>query len=345
MDCYNNKKLSVIVPIYNVEPYLDRCIDSIVGQIYSNLEIILVDDGSPDNCPAMCDEWAKRDSRIKVVHKQNGGLGFARNSGLEIATGDYVAFVDSDDWIDAEMYQLLMEEAIRNDVDCVYCGFKRQMPSLEFVEEIDMGKEIFRGVEVNELSGRFLRNFSCKELHFSVWHGVYRRSLIDFKFVSERECVSEDLVFTHAFLRRCTSFAYIPRALYNYTHNGGSLSHNYSEKTLMRSLATARALNDIYKGTGFYYAGNAYAFCQIYFISRFFVMKSQLSITKKYAILKDVILNEEYNAMLQDKKCFTFQKGLKYKIIKQVYNMHRRKKVFLNFLALSLIGIKNSKKI
>ena len=101
--------ISVIVPVYKVEPYLDRCVQSIVDQTYGNLEIILVDDGSPDNCPAMCDAWAEKDSRIKVIHKENGGQADARNVGMAVATGEYVAFVDSDDWIDIRMYQRMHE--------------------------------------------------------------------------------------------------------------------------------------------------------------------------------------------------------------------------------------------
>ena len=91
--------ISVIVPVYKVEKYLDKCVQSIVDQTYRNLEIILVDDGSPDNCPAMCDAWAEKDDRIRVIHKENGGLSDARNAGMAIATGEYIGFVDSDDWI------------------------------------------------------------------------------------------------------------------------------------------------------------------------------------------------------------------------------------------------------
>ena len=94
-----NSLISVIVPIYNVEKYLDKCVDSIINQTYKNLEIILVDDGSPDNCPQMCDDYAKKDSRIRVVHKENGGLSDARNAGMKVATGEYVSFIDSDDYI------------------------------------------------------------------------------------------------------------------------------------------------------------------------------------------------------------------------------------------------------
>lgn len=115
-------KISVIVPVYKTEGLLDRCVESIVGQTYKNLEIILVDDGSPDNCPAMCDEWAEKDSRIRVIHKENGGLCSARNAGMDIATGDYLGFVDSDDCIEPDMYQLLVENAVSTQADISRCG-------------------------------------------------------------------------------------------------------------------------------------------------------------------------------------------------------------------------------
>ena len=118
-----NVKISIIVPVYKVEKYLDKCVNSIVGQTYKNLEIILVDDGSPDNCPAMCDEWAQKDSRIKVIHKKNGGLSSARNAGLDACTGDYIGFVDSDDWIEPDMYEYLLNIGMKNNADVSRCEF------------------------------------------------------------------------------------------------------------------------------------------------------------------------------------------------------------------------------
>ena len=116
--------ISVIVPIYKVKKYLDKCVDSIVKQSYQNLEIILVDDGSPDECPAMCDAWAQRDSRIRVIHKKNGGLSDARNAGMAIATGELIGFVDSDDWIREDMYELLYNNMIEFDSDISVCGME-----------------------------------------------------------------------------------------------------------------------------------------------------------------------------------------------------------------------------
>lgn len=113
--------ISVIVPVYKVEKYLDRCVESIVNQTYKNLEIILVDDGSPDSCPIMCDEWAKRDSRIKVIHKKNGGGGEARNVALDIAKGEFISLIDSDDYIESHMFEHLMG-LMSEEIDIAECG-------------------------------------------------------------------------------------------------------------------------------------------------------------------------------------------------------------------------------
>lgn len=116
--------LSVIVPVYRVEPYWRKCLDSLVDQTYANPEIILVDDGSPDHCGAICDEYAKRDARIRVIHRENRGLSGARNAGLDLATGDYIGFVDSDDFIDESMYSRMVELALKNAADIVMCEFR-----------------------------------------------------------------------------------------------------------------------------------------------------------------------------------------------------------------------------
>ena len=121
----NKQLITVVVPIYNVANYLDRCVESIVNQTYKNLEIILVDDGSPDNCPAMCDAWAERDSRIKVIHKQNGGLSDARNAGLKMASGKWITFIDSDDYIAEDTLFTLYFSAMENDCQIAACNMIR----------------------------------------------------------------------------------------------------------------------------------------------------------------------------------------------------------------------------
>ena len=117
------KMLSVIIPVYKVEAYLEKCVNSVRNQTYKNIEIILVDDGSPDNCPEICDRFAKEDDRITVIHKQNGGQGSARNMGLDIAKGSYIAFIDSDDYVDENMYEIMIEALERTNSDMSFCGF------------------------------------------------------------------------------------------------------------------------------------------------------------------------------------------------------------------------------
>lgn len=114
--------ISVIVPIYNVERYINKCIDSIIHQSYKNLEIILVDDGSPDKCGEIIDEYSRIDKRIHVIHKSNGGLSSARNAGLDIASGDFIGFVDSDDWIEPTMYEEMLSFMEKEQLDLVECG-------------------------------------------------------------------------------------------------------------------------------------------------------------------------------------------------------------------------------
>lgn len=117
-----DNKISVIIPIYNVEPYLRQCVDSVVKQTYTNLEILLIDDGSPDHCGAICDDYAKKDNRIKVLHKKNGGLSAAWNDGMKMATGDWISFVDSDDWLDTDYFEMLLQTSEIEMADIIQSG-------------------------------------------------------------------------------------------------------------------------------------------------------------------------------------------------------------------------------
>ncbi len=165
--------ISVIVPVYKVEKYLDQCVASIVSQSFSDLEIILVDDGSPDNCPAMCDAWAKRDSRIRVIHKENGGLSDARNAGMAAAKGSFIGFVDSDDIIPPEMYQVLFSLLKQDDSDIAACGIKQfgdKGASLHTMTS--SGKYCFTTEEaLHEL-------ILERHLKQPVWYKLYRRATI-----------------------------------------------------------------------------------------------------------------------------------------------------------------------
>ena len=126
-------KISIIVPVYKVEKYIHKCIDSILNQTFKDFELILVDDGSPDNCGKICDEYAKKDSRVIVIHKENGGLSSARNSGLDIARGDYIGFVDSDDYIENDMYELLYNLCEENNCDISSCSSIIHFPNKKVI--------------------------------------------------------------------------------------------------------------------------------------------------------------------------------------------------------------------
>ena len=165
--------IRVIVPVLMVEPYLDRSFRSSVEQTYTDLEIILVDDGSPDNCPAMCDAWAEKDTRIKFIHKQNGGLSDARNACMDIASGDYLGFVDSDDWIAAEMYQVLYDMLQRDSSDIAACG-------VQMVWEDGRPPKMLTppGQKVLGNTAAMLAIIEESELKQPVWYKLYRRDLI-----------------------------------------------------------------------------------------------------------------------------------------------------------------------
>ncbi len=231
-----NPKISVIIPCYGVERYLDRCMESIVNQTLKDIEIILVDDGSPDYVPEMCDEWAKKDARIKVIHKKNAGLGYARNTGLDVATGEYIAFVDSDDYVELNMYEKLYNVAKEHNSDAVFSGFKKEFKHGYFLNVQECHNYIeFSDCEVQNLIPDFVASEPhCKseyKYEMSVWHSIYKRSIIHehhLRFISEREYASEDIPFQIDFLSFAYRVSFIPDMLYIYCFNGESLTKTFS---------------------------------------------------------------------------------------------------------------------
>lgn len=244
--------ISIIIPCYGVERHLDRCLNSIVNQTYQDLEIILVDDGSPDKVPQMCDEWAKKDYRIKVIHKQNAGLGFARNSGLEIATGKYVAFVDSDDYVDTKMYETLLKEAEKSDADAVFCGFKTEQRNGDWANSNEVSElTVWDGPELESF---VLDMVACaphikkeRKFQMSVWHSIYHRSVITdnmIKFHSEREVASEDLPFQVDYIMHSNRIIYIPQSFYYYCLNETSLTATFKPEKFERYKVLYYLLNE-----------------------------------------------------------------------------------------------------
>lgn len=202
-------KISIIVPIYNVEKYLPRCIDSILAQTFTDFELILVDDGSPDNCPQICDEYAKKDNRIKVIHKENGGISSARNIGLDISKGDYISFVDSDDIIYFKYFEFLAQNVQDQDVDIVYCEYKKFTECYNFEEICDYDIE----TETLSENNIFLNPpFSF----YVVWNKLIRHELIyDLRFDTNIKN-AEDSLFAFELLKRSRKVVYVKAPLYGY---------------------------------------------------------------------------------------------------------------------------------
>ena len=222
--------ISVIVPVYRVEKYLERCVKSILSQTYKNLEVILVDDGSPDQCPAICDACAEKDARVKVIHQENKGLSGARNAGIDAASGEYLAFVDSDDYVSPhfieELYQLLQ------DTGCAIgqCRFS-YVKGDGLVEEGDSAFCIYRGESLMEQLYGPEEKATCFVV---AWNKLYRAELFKETGIRYPEGrIHEDEATTYRLFHEAKKLAFLDRALYGYyTENGGSITSVFSAKRL-----------------------------------------------------------------------------------------------------------------
>ena len=205
--------ISVIVPVYKVEQYLEKCIISIINQSYKNLEIILVDDGSPDDCPMICDRWAKKDSRIRVIHKKNGGLSDARNVGISLAKGMYVCFVDSDDYISEKFVETLYDLIISCHTDISAVRFKEVTSNNEQIEKITENEEII----IFDGEDALRQLFSNVTFANYAWNKMYKRELFDdVKFPVNRKM--EDLGTTYNLLIKAKKIAFSTKSLYSHFH-------------------------------------------------------------------------------------------------------------------------------
>lgn len=232
--------ISVIVPVYNVEDLLPRCIESIMAQTKENIEIILVDDGATDRSGAICDEYAKKDARIQVVHKQNGGLTSAWKAGVQVASGAYLGFVDSDDWIDADMYERLWESAMKYDSDIVVCGlvFDYEDPSIPKRNEISgFEKEYYDRRGLEELFPTLINDgrFFGRMLQPARVTKLYRKELVDKNRIlcKEEVSVGEDMQLTLPALMDAKSISVVKDFYpYHYWFNQKSMTGKYDPKYL-----------------------------------------------------------------------------------------------------------------
>ena len=220
-------KISVIVPVYNVEALLPRCIDSILDQTYKNLEVLLVDDGSRDGSGRICDDYARRDDRIRVFHKENGGQSSARNLALDAATGDYVTFVDSDDYLEKDAYRPMLELALSAQVKLVSAG-RYDISARTGEKKIGLCPERQEVLSAEEMLGRMFTWDGCDS---SPCDKLFHRSLfLGIRFPSRSNC--EDVAIVYRLVEAAGTVAMLPKPIYNYYHRKGSTSYaSLSERT------------------------------------------------------------------------------------------------------------------
>ncbi len=237
--------ITVVVPVYKVEKYLAKCLDSIINQTYKNLEIILVDDGSPDNSGMICDEYAQKDDRIKVIHKENGGVAKARNDAIDIANGEYIGFVDSDDWVEPDMYEVLVNNIKKYNADISMCG--------ETIYENGV-------VSIDNADGKVVEmdcNMAKKETVIGgsmglIWNKIYKKNVVEnVRFNSEYGC-SEDLLFVYQCIANSNKIVLDNQSKYNYFRREGGITKGefgygaFGVVDVMKKMLEAERGTDIY---------------------------------------------------------------------------------------------------
>lgn len=246
----DNYIVSVIVPVYNVEEYLKRCVDSLRNQSLQNIEIILVDDGSTDHSGTLCDEYQNEDRRIKVIHKENAGQGLARNDGLKMATGQYVCFLDSDDYLETNALSELSLLAEDSKADMVTFGYEIDDPDGKCVTAPRIEEKEYIGEDIrNEFILHFFGDDPQKEdlRGFSSCMSFFRREVIleyDIHFPSEREVLTEDTVFCLEFCAHAERIVTTSKIYYHYVQKKDSFSHGYMNDRMAKTVKMAKLLSE-----------------------------------------------------------------------------------------------------
>ena len=319
------KLISVIVPIYGVEKYLKKAIESIQNQTYKNLEIILVDDESKDNCGAICEEYAKKDSRIKVIHKKNGGQASARNAGLKIATGEYINFFDPDDYLEPTFFEYLMKLANKYNADITECSFRK------FYENTGKEEYTFPQDEIEEivtdnmgaLNRLFSENWNIYLNAIITWNKIYKKEILDkVKFSEVR--IYEEFGTVYKMLYECKRFVTSNKSLYTYLQRDGStLTRKFSDERL--------AMLDGYQQSADFFASQNLIDLELKAIKKYFAtcmrfkgMIAELEEKEKLRLEKEI--NKRFNKMkkrlnqtlIREKKAYQ-------EIANQFYNKEEEK--------------------
>lgn len=313
-------KISIIIPVYNVEKYLRECLESISNQTYKNLEIILIEDGTKDNSGIICDEYAKKDSRIKVIHQKNMGLSGARNTGLKNSTGDFITFVDSDDFIDNKMLEIMLLALKENDADIVEGGTIFCDENGKYIKENTLNK-----IKIYENEYQIEKLLMNKDITTTSWGKLYKKELLkNFEFPLGK--YHEDTFTTYKFLHLSKKTIVLNQSFYHYRQvNGSIMNSNFNLKHLDSVEATierSKFIEKYYPQYKKYEYGNiVYSCCKVYeriILSNFYdekIIKSLQKLIRKYLVYFLIYSNSKKSTKLFSSICF-----INMNLCKKIYN-------------------------
>ena len=236
-----SKLVTIIVPVYNAEKYLDKCITSLVNQTYKNLEIILVDDESPDNCPKLCDEWTKKDQRIKVIHKKNGGVSSARNMGLEIAKGEYILFIDSDDYIEINCLEECMKIIEKYNLDIIKFGYQKELN--HYFRKNKFTVPVNRCIEESEYNKLIYKYILTTPDFYNIWNAIIRKQICQENKFDTSLTMGEDYLYFVRCVSKSQKIYFLDSCFYHYIINNDSITHKFNIEKNVNKLKNCLTAN------------------------------------------------------------------------------------------------------
>lgn len=325
-------KISFIVPVYGVEKYINQCVDSILAQTFTDFELILVDDGSPDNCPAICDDYAAKDERVKVIHKQNAGVSAARNTGIEASSGEWAYFVDSDDWIETDAAENLYNDAMSTGADCVMSdcvvcsdnGEKRlhQFSQKFFTDE----RETIESIQKYMLCHKFSPYYSgpVTNGYAAPWGKFVKMSIIkenNIRFDPYAKGIFDDGVYSLYLLDHVEKFYYNDKHTYNYRVVGSSLMHSFKPQAMEIMQRNFKLVKEFIKTTGKDSSFDQAEYCRVaaslssYLSKYFFNPLNPKTNKEKRAELKKTLRSEPYHTSIYKAKLSNLEAKHAYVVI------------------------------
>lgn len=297
--------ISIIVPCYNLESYTRKCMDSILGQTYSNLEVIVIDDGSSDSTPQILEEYAEKDSRVILLTQENKGAGVAINRGIELASGKYIGFVDNDDWIEPTMYEELFKALVDNDSDMAVCNF-----NLVYEDRIDYSYATMQNLTVNvneDVYGYFCRFCACPRPNNYTWSRLYKAELVKDSGVRfEMFRMGADTLLNFKLLPLVKRTTFINKGLYNYVQRSSSSVHVATNKGNLAELYA-----DVFDSLEKYYVSNEYTDFLKFLPMYAFTRVRSIYFYSRLAGLSDEQITEEINANFKDRAIKDYLTGAK----------------------------------